>query len=250
MARNFRGNLFPQPRSVRQPPKKPFPPPSIPAKAGISFSRQREFSAKRNIAMVACRRMRLRRRDSCLRRNGRRGQEWKRRYCGKWGVLPIVSPSAACGGGKNSRQRIFGGWRNACNHRKLATPRDRFALAPPPQAAEGKNSFFVKKKFPFPPFLPFRRQPESLRRQPHSPKANNAMFRFAENSRCRENEIPTFAEMEDSFFRRSLLPFFHSREDGNGELRLCFGIRFGLGFKIGVGGGRGGRSWRFVPVGN
>ena len=45
--------------------------PSIPAKAGISFSRQREFSAKRNIAMVACRRMRLRRRDSGFRRNGR-----------------------------------------------------------------------------------------------------------------------------------------------------------------------------------
>ena len=44
---------------------------SIPAKAGISFSRQREFSAKRNIAMVACRRMRLRRRDSGFRRNGR-----------------------------------------------------------------------------------------------------------------------------------------------------------------------------------
>ena len=32
---------------------------SIPAKAGISFSRQREFSAKRNIAMFAFRRMRL-----------------------------------------------------------------------------------------------------------------------------------------------------------------------------------------------
>ena len=47
-----------------------FLPPSIPAKAGISFSRQREFSAKRNIAMVACRRMRLRRRDSGFRRNG------------------------------------------------------------------------------------------------------------------------------------------------------------------------------------
>ena len=45
--------------------------PSIPAKAGISFSRQREFSAKRNIAMVACRRMRLRRRNSGFRRNGR-----------------------------------------------------------------------------------------------------------------------------------------------------------------------------------
>ena len=44
---------------------------SIPAKAGISFSRQREFSAKRNIAMVTCRRMRLRRRDSGFRRNGR-----------------------------------------------------------------------------------------------------------------------------------------------------------------------------------
>ena len=36
----------------------------------------------------------------------------------------------------------------------------------------------------------------------------------------------------------------------HGLHRLCFGIRFGLGFKIGVGGGRGGRSWRFVPVGN
>ena len=72
MARNFRGNLFPQPRSVRQSPKKrsTSPSPSIPAKAGISFSRQREFSAKRNIAMVACRRMRLRRRDSGFRRNG------------------------------------------------------------------------------------------------------------------------------------------------------------------------------------
>ena len=41
------------------------------------------------------------------------------------------------GGGKNSRQRIFGGWRNACNHRKLATPRDRFALAPPPASGGG-----------------------------------------------------------------------------------------------------------------
>ena len=57
--------------------------------------------------------------------------------------------------------------------------------------------------------------------KPHSPKATIAMFRFAENSRCRENEIPAFAGMEDSFFfaaRFSSFPFpplFHSREGGN-----------------------------------
>ena len=227
-----------------------FPPPAHfhSRESGNLFPRQREIPRS---GMVACRRMRLRRRDSCLRRNGRGGRNGRGDIVGNGEYCRLSHPPPLAGGGKNSRQRIFGGWRNACNHRKLATPRDRFALAPPPpQAAEGKNSFFVKKKFPFPPFLPFRRKPESLRRQPHSPKANNAMFRFAENSRCRENEIPAFAGMEDSFFRRSLLPFFHSREGGNGELRLCFGIRFGLGFKIGVGGGRGGRSWRFVPVGN
>ena len=33
--------------------------------------------------------------------------------------------------------------------------------------------------------------------KPHSPKATIAMFRFAENSRCRENEIPAFAGMEE-----------------------------------------------------
>ena len=195
-----------------------FLPPSIPAKAGISFSRQREFSAKRNIAMVACRRMRLRRRDSGFRRNGsflispsisflfpppphfhsresgnlfprqreipRSGmvacrrmrlspqrflptQEWKRgvgmeegagmergggnrsegrewkegtgmevrggneRYC------RLSHPPPLAGGGKNSRQRIFGGWRNADHHRPLATPRDRFALALPPASGGG-----------------------------------------------------------------------------------------------------------------
>ena len=43
--------------------------------------------------------------------------------------------------------------------------------------------------------------------KPHSPKATIAMFRFAENSRCRENEIPAFAGMEDSFFCRSFLLF-------------------------------------------
>ena len=60
-ARSPRSNIFSSPAAHT----------SIPAKAGISFSRQREFSAKRNIAIVACRRMRLRRRDSGFRRNGR-----------------------------------------------------------------------------------------------------------------------------------------------------------------------------------
>ena len=66
------------------------------------------------------------------------------RYC------RLSHPPPLAGGGKNSRQRIFGGWRNAAHHSHLATPRDRFALAPPPQAAEGKNSFLSKKEFPFP----------------------------------------------------------------------------------------------------
>ena len=43
--------------------------------------------------------------------------------------------------------------------------------------------------------------------KPHSPKATIAMFRFAENSRYRENEILAFAGMEDSFFCRSFLLF-------------------------------------------
>ena len=47
-------------------------------------------------------------------------------------------------------------------------------------------------------------------------QATIAMFRFAENSRCRENEIPAFAGMECSFFYRPFplhfhsLPLFHS----------------------------------------
>ena len=123
---------------------------SIPAKAGISFSRQREFSAKRNIAIVACRRMRLRRRDSGFRRNGR-----------GWLARDIFSPSEKnisssrqiyshppplAGGGKNSRQRIFGGWRSADNHRKCSTPRDRFALAPPRKRRGVKKQATGSKK--------------------------------------------------------------------------------------------------------
>ena len=51
--------------------------------------------------------------------------------------------------------------------------------------------------------------------KPHSPKAAIAMFRFAKNSRCRENEIPAFAGME-SGGRFSL-----SREwEGGGTAKL------------------------------
>ena len=46
---------------------------SIPAKAGISFSQQREFSAKRNIALFAFGECGCRRRDFRLCRNGRGG---------------------------------------------------------------------------------------------------------------------------------------------------------------------------------
>ena len=79
--------------------------------------------------------------------NERRGREWKEggneegagmevrggneRYC------RLSHPPPLAGGGKNSRQRIFGGWRNAAHHSHLATPRDRFALAPPPASGGG-----------------------------------------------------------------------------------------------------------------
>ena len=49
-------------------------------------------------------------------------------------------PPPLAGGGKNSRQRIFGGWRSDDNARCVATPRDRACARshPPPQAAGGK----------------------------------------------------------------------------------------------------------------
>ena len=49
--------------------------------------------------------------------------------------------------------------------------------------------------------------------KPHSPKATIAMFRFAENSRCRENEIPAFAGMESGGGD------FRFRGNGRGEGR-------------------------------
>ena len=99
--------------------------------------------------------------------NGKRKREWKRgariergsgielrvggNERGGWkGMLDIFTPRRLRGGGKNSRRRIFGGWRSAANHWRLATPRDRFALAPPPQAAEGmslEGEFFCWRSF-------------------------------------------------------------------------------------------------------
>ena len=48
-------------------------------------------------------------------------------------------PPPLAGGGKNSRQRIFGGWRSISHqrsfkhHRRLSTPRDRFRARTPPR---------------------------------------------------------------------------------------------------------------------
>ena len=57
-------------------------------------------------------------------------------------LLAFIShPPPLAGGGKNSRQRIFGGWKKFGGLRELSTPRD-CAVAhshPPPQAAEGKK---------------------------------------------------------------------------------------------------------------
>ena len=52
------------------------------------------------------------------------GKEGKER---EWNIKYSHPPPLA-GGGKNSRQRIFGGWRNTANHRNL----------PPPPADSGK----------------------------------------------------------------------------------------------------------------
>ena len=62
------------------------------------------------------------------------------------------------------------------------------------------RSLFIPALFPFLPPLPFLRRQESLRRSRIRRQATIAMFRFAENSRCCENEIPAFAGMEDIFY--------------------------------------------------
>ena len=87
------------------------------------------------------------------------------------------------------------------------------------------------------------------------------MFRFAENSRCRENEIPAFAGMErgvDGEIKRIPIP----AKAGISPTSNCFGVRcwktiresgrFPLsrewkeGTGMGGGGGneKGGREWK------
>ena len=131
------------------------PPPHFHSReSGNLFPRQREIPRS---GMVACRRMRLSPQRFLPTQEWKWGQEWKRGWEWKWGrewkegagmevrggnerYCRLSHPPPLAGGGKNSRQRIFGGWRNAAHHSHLATPRDRFALAPPPpQAAEGKK---------------------------------------------------------------------------------------------------------------
>ena len=74
--------------------------------------------------------------------------------------------------------------------------------------------------------LPFRRKPESLRRSRIRRQATIAMFRFAENSRCRENEIPAFAGMEilgNSFLQAARLRQVVLRTAGLGYNRRRYG---------------------------
>ena len=74
--------------------------------------------------------------------------------------------------------------------------------------------------------LPFRRKPESLRRSRIRRQATIAMFRFAENSRCRENEIPAFAGMEilgNSFLQAARLRQIVLRAAGLGYNRQRYG---------------------------
>ena len=217
---------------------------SIPAKAGISFSQQREFSAKRNIALVACRRMRLRRRDSGFRRNGN-SFNFRRYLFPIPALFPFPPPfpfppllsfpppsSIPAKAGISSREcGKFPRSGNQCRLRRCvaddAAPRDsRF---------RGNGSSFnfaallspIPALFPFPPLLsfpppfPFPRKRESL-------PANAGNFRKAEtNVACGDawrtmppREIPAFAGMEILLISPPLLspvptPLSHSRESGN-----------------------------------
>ena len=108
---------------------------SIPAKAGISFSRQREFSAKRNIALFAFGECGCRRRDSGFRGNGRKGGNGNS-FFDKKRILTL----RRLRGGVRARSGR-GGWRVSDDCRHSSTPQ-KFAGAnfyPPPQAAGGET---------------------------------------------------------------------------------------------------------------
>ena len=204
--------------------------------------------------------------DSRLRGNGRRGGNGNS-FFGKKRILTL----RRLRGGVRARSGR-GGWSISYDCRHFATPQ-KFAGAnfyPPPQAAEGKK------------ILPFRRKPESLRRsrirqrrpmqcpasrnilayrpppsipakagisaaKPHSPKATDAMFRFAEYSRysppllpfprrresLRRSRIRRRRPMQCSTSRNILAiapPSFHSREGGN----LCGEAAFAKGDRCNV----------------
>ena len=105
--------------------------PSIPAKAGISaaiaaFADRRPFRFAEFPADAG--------RDSRFRGNGMF-------FCFR--QKKHSHPPPLAGGGKNSRQRIFGGWRSISHqrsfkhHRRLSTPRDRFRARTPPRKRRG-----------------------------------------------------------------------------------------------------------------
>ena len=127
-------------------------------------------------------------------------------------------PSAACGGGCE-REAVAGGGEWAMMGGVPPPPKNSLAriFTPPRKRRRVRQSaislipafdFHSRSLLPFPPPLhsrsllpflpplPFLRRQESLRRSRIRRQATIAMFRFAENSRCRENEIPAYAGME------------------------------------------------------
>ena len=85
---------------------------------------------------------------------------------------------------KNSLARIF------------TPPRKRRRVRQSAISLIPASDFHSRSLLPFLPPLPFLRRQESLRRSRIRRQATIAMFRFAENSRCCENEIPAYAGME------------------------------------------------------
>ena len=119
-------------------------------------------------------------------------------------------PSAACGGGCE-REAVAGGGERAMMGGVPPPPKNSLArIFTPPRKRRGVRQsaislipafdFHSRPLLPFLPPLPFLRRQESLRRSRIRRQATIAMFRFAENSRCCENEIPAFAGMEDIFY--------------------------------------------------
>ena len=135
--------------------------------------------------------------------------------------MPIVSPSAACGGGKNSRQRIFGGWRNAAHHRlRFPFPATASRSHPPPRKRRRvKNRRGVKNIF-------------------HSGESRNLIlatariFREAEHCNCRLSANAASPQR-----------FLPTQEWKRGQEWKEGGNEEGAGMKRG-GNGRREREWK------